>query len=96
MANIEIKVGKGYDTQTYQKVVLHNGKPLEIKPKTYKEIAVLRHTIGNDYNSNSITIYKAKKATGSGSKYRYSIYRDGCFYPYYGVLTVVNGTTINT
>lgn len=37
----------------------------------------------NAYNSGCVSIYEAKDKT-----LRYSVYRDGCFYPYYGKLEV--------
>jgi len=59
-------------------VIIYKGKPKGEVPKTYKHIGVLSHNIGNNYNSSILTIYKAKNG------YRYEIYRDGSFYPYYG------------
>ena len=40
--------------------------------------------LSNAYNSGCVSIYEAKDKT-----LRYSVYRDGCFYPYYGKLEVV-------
>lgn len=37
----------------------------------------------NAYNIGCVSIYEAKDKT-----LRYSVYRDGCFYPYYGKLEV--------
>jgi len=66
------------------KVRLYEGKPLGEVPKTYKKINVVSHNIGNLYNSSLLTIYQAKDKT-----FRYEIYRDGCFYPYYGKLEYI-------
>ena len=65
----------------YQDATLYRGKPLADRPKTYKEIGVFGHNIGNAYNPGWGNLLKA--ADGS---LRYEIYRDGCFYPYYGKL----------
>jgi len=62
-----------------RKAILYKGKPLGEIPKSYKKISVLSHNIGNNYNSSIITIYQTKDKT-----FRYEIYRDGSFYPYYG------------
>ena len=48
-------------------------------PSTYKKLGVLSHNIGNNYNSSTLVLYKAKDKT-----LRYEIYRDGNIYPYYG------------
>ncbi len=48
-------------------------------PKTYKQVMVLYHSIGNDYNSSLITIFKVKDKS-----LRYEIYRDGSIVPFYG------------
>ena len=92
--DIKIKV-KAHRNANWQDVILHSVKPLSHKPKSYKKIGLLYHNIGNAYNSDLITIYEAKKPSNNGSKYRFSMYRDGCFYPYYGILTVINGTTLD-
>ena len=48
-------------------------------PKTYKKVDVLSHNLGNDYNSDLLTLFKARDGS-----LRYEIYRDGNFFPYYG------------
>lgn len=89
--DIKIKVGK-----QVKDVTLYNPNPLPKTPKTYKKIGVFGHNIGNAYNSDLITIYKVKKPSLlGGSKYRFSIYRDGCFYPYYGVIVGLNDNDMN-
>lgn len=53
-------------------------------PKTYKRIGgFVAKELSNAYNSGCVSIYEAKDKT-----LRYSVYRDGCFYPYYGKLEV--------
>ena len=81
MVYIEIKIKQN---RTEHKVRLYKGKPLGEVPKTYKKINVVSHNIGNLYNSSLLTIYQAKDKT-----FRYEIYRDGCFYPYYGKLEYI-------
>ena len=40
--------------------------------------------LSNDYNSGCVSVYRAKDNT-----LRYSVYRDGCFYAYYGKLEII-------
>ncbi|NCD06155.1 MAG: hypothetical protein EOL97_08555 [Spirochaetia bacterium] len=63
-------------------VGLGKGKPLSDPPKTYTKLCTVYHNIGNSYNPHTLNIYK-----NSRNQLRYEIYRDGCFYPYYGKLT---------
>ena len=72
MIKRDIKTSKG-------NAILYKGYSKGETPKTYKKIDVLRHDMGNDYNSSLLTLYKAQDGT-----LRYEIYRDGNFYPYYG------------
>lgn len=62
---------------------LYKGRPLADIPKSYKKIkgknGIIYHNIGNNYNSHHLQLYRAKDKS-----LRYEIYRDGCFYPYYG------------
>lgn len=61
------------------------GRPLADTPKTYKRIGgFVAKELSNAYNSGCVTIYEAKDKT-----LRYSVYRDGCFYPYYGKLEII-------
>lgn len=62
-----------------QKATLYKGKPLSECPKTYKRFKVVGHNMGNSYNPSTLTLYRAKDNT-----LRYEIFRDGCFYPFYG------------
>jgi hypothetical protein len=64
---------------------LYRGHPKAECPKSYKKVTVISHNIGNAYNSELLTIFRAKDKT-----LRYEIYRDGCFYPYYGKFEYVN------
>ena len=59
--------------------LLHIGHPLPDPYKSWKEVGVLSHNIGNLYNPSIMTIYKAKDGS-----YRYEIYRDGSIYAFYG------------
>ena len=72
MENLTIKTSKG-------QAIMYKGHSKGEVPKTYKKIDVLSHNIGNNYNSDLLTLYKAQNGT-----LRYEIYRDGNFYPYYG------------
>ena len=64
---------------------IYVGRPLRDTPKTYKQIGgFVAKELSNAYNSGCVSIYEAKEKT-----LRYSVYRDGCFYPYYGKLEVV-------
>ena len=59
-----------------KRVKIYVGRALADTPKA-KELS-------NAYNSGCVPIYEAKDKT-----LRYSVYRDGCFYPYYGKLEIV-------
>lgn len=68
-----------------KRVKIYVGRPLADTPKTYKRIGgFVAKELSNAYNSGCVSIYEAKDKT-----LRYSVYRDGCFYPYYGKLEVV-------
>ena len=69
---IEVNTNKGAGR-------MYKGKPLANCPNTYKKVDVLEHSIGNNYNSSLLTLYKNRQG-----KLKYEIYRDGNFYPYYG------------
>lgn len=57
---------------------LYGAGPREKTPTNYKKIGLLQLFPSTTYNTNIAAIYKAKDC------YVYSIYQDGCFYPYYG------------
>jgi len=72
--------------KNYREIETSNGKARIYKgftqyeaPKTYKKIGTLSHSIGDNYNPSTLTLYKAKDGG-----LRYEIYRDGNFYPYFG------------
>ena len=73
------------------KAIMYEGKPLPECPKSYKKYKVIEHSVTdllsnrNDYNPSWMTIYK----TNTG-KFKYEIYRDGSFYPYYGDIKFLN------
>lgn len=56
-----------------KRVKIYVGRPLRDTPKPYKQIG----------GFVAKELYEAKDKT-----LRYSVYRDGCFYPYYGKLEV--------
>ena len=67
-----------------ERVKIYVGGPLGDTPRTYKRIGgFVAKELSNAYNSGCVSIYEAKDKT-----LRYSVYRDGCFYPYYGKLEV--------
>jgi len=74
---MEITTNKG-------KAILYKGHSKRDVPKTYKKVDVLSHNIGNNYNSELLTLFKARDGS-----LRYEIYRDGNFCPYYGKLEFV-------
>jgi hypothetical protein len=68
-----------------ERVKIYVGGPLADTPKTYRQIGgFVAKELSNAYNSGCVSIYEAKDKT-----LRYPVYRDGCFYPYYGKLGVV-------
>lgn len=69
----------------YKMVKIGVGRPLADTPKTYRQIGVfVAKELSNAYNSGCVSIYEAKDGT-----LRYSVYQDGCFYPYYGKLEII-------
>lgn len=68
-----------------KRVKIYVGRALADTPKTYKQIGgFVAKELSNAYNSGCVSIYEAKDKT-----LRYSVYRDGCFYPYYGKLEII-------
>lgn len=53
-------------------------RPKAETPKTYKNIGGFRCMECSPYETGLVTIYKTK-----AGKYAASLYKDGCFYPYY-------------
>lgn len=67
--------GKKYVGVTlYFRKMIH---PKQKQPKSYKEIGGFRCNERGAYESGEVTIYKTKGGHAA------SMYRDGCFYPYY-------------
>ena len=66
-----------YDLHTIKDgmVRIHDGKPLENKPKSYKRYDV----IAAGTTCNIFTLLKA-----SDGSLRYEKYYDGCLFPFYG------------
>lgn len=61
-----------------QKVTLGKGKPLADRPKSYKLVETVFHSIGNAYNPSHAQLLKTSRGN-----LILEIYRDGCFWPYY-------------
>jgi hypothetical protein len=74
--------GKPVDVTGY--ALVYSGTRKADTPKTYKEVGVLRHNKGNDFNPDILTVFKT--TTG---EYRYSMYRDGGFFPVVGVIKFI-------
>lgn len=53
-------------------------RPKAETPKTYKVVGGFRCIERGLYESGFVTVYKTK-----GGKFAASLYKDGCFYPYY-------------
>lgn len=66
-------------------VTLLNPRPLKECPKGYCRLGIFEHNLGNLYNTNQLGLYTYGKNITS-KNLRYEIYRDGCFWPYYGKL----------
>ena len=66
-------------------VTLLNPRPLKDCPKSYYKLGVFEHNLGNLYNPSWLVLYTYGKNITS-KNLRYEIYRDGCFWPYYGKL----------
>jgi len=79
MSYIKISVEPTKRNNFCKTALMYKGKPLADPPKTYKKIEPIWHSLGSDYNSDLLVLYLARDKT-----FRYEIYRDGCFYPYYG------------
>lgn len=59
---------------------LYGAGPRRETPTNYKKVGLLQLFPSTTYNTNIAAIYKAKDC------YVYSIYQDGCFNPYYGII----------
>lgn len=64
--------------------VLHKGRPLSDVPVTYKKVCVLGHSMGDNYNPSTLTLYKNRQGV-----FKYEIYRDGSIYPFYGTIKFI-------
>lgn len=69
--------------QTGQKYQLFKGTPEPEAPKSWEKIGLIRFKEypSTNYNSNCFSLYRLKNG-----KLGYSVYRDGCFYEYFGIL----------
>ena len=82
-------------TDSANAYLLGKGKPMSDIPKSWKESKIeYVEALASNYNSGLLTIYKVYG--NDNITLRYSIYRDGCFYPYCGILTKVNIVPRNT
>lgn len=64
-----------------EKYEMYSGTPTKDIPKSWKKIDVIgAEELSNNYNSGLVEIYKVK------GRLKYSTYRDGCFYPYTGII----------
>ncbi len=72
-----------YSGKEKHKCILGRGRHQSDTPKTYKKVGVFTHNIGNNYNPCWLELYINKQGV-----YKYSIYRDGCFYPFIGTITL--------
>ena len=79
MKKVEVILNKKFP------VTLLNPRPLKDCPKSYYKLGVFEHNLGNLYNPSWLVLYTYGKNINSKSL-RYEIYRDGCFWPYYGKL----------
>lgn len=67
-----------------ERVKIYVGGPLRDTPKTYRQTGgFVAKELSDAYNGGRVSIYGAKDKTLG-----YSVYRDSCFYPYYGKLEV--------
>jgi len=64
--------------------IMSKGYPRGETPSTYKKLGICGHGMGNRYNPSTLTIWQARDKT-----LRYEIYRDGCFYPYFGKIELI-------
>ena len=78
---------KDIETSDGRKARLYKGTPKADAPKSYTKVGVVGHNIGNNYNPSTLTLYKNKQ-----SILKYEIYRDGCFYPFYGTFEYIGET----
>lgn len=53
-------------------------------PKSYKRVGVIGTEFANAYNSGLMTIYRANDGS-----FRFEMYRDGSFLPYYGKIEFI-------
>lgn len=68
-----------------ERVRIYVGGPLADTPKTYKQIGgFVAKELSSAYDGGRVSIYGAKDKTPG-----YSVYRDGCFYPYYGKSEII-------
>lgn len=75
-----------YNGELWAGVTLHFRRairPKDEKPKTYKEVAGFICNERSKYEEGIVTIYKTRRG------YAASLYKDGCFKPYYATCTLI-------
>jgi len=82
---IEVETTGYREAPFMRKAKMFKGYPKAECPVTYKKVMILGHSIGNDYNPGTLNLYENKSGV-----LKYEIYRDGCFYPYYGTLEYID------
>ena len=88
MRTYKLTAARGFFTlngELWSGITLHFRKrihPKAKKPKTYKEVAGFICNEHSKYEEGIVTIYKTRRG------YAASLYKDGCFYPYYATCTL--------
>lgn len=75
-----------YNGKTYNGVLLHYRRCIHPKsemPKTYKKVTSFICKERGTYESGCVSIYKTRRGFAA------SLYKDGCFYPYYATRTFI-------
>lgn len=73
----------GYSPYREEKYEMYKGKPTQDIPPTWKlQFSFIAEELRSNYNSGVVEVYKSR----SSPILKYSTYRDGCFWPYTGVI----------
>lgn len=89
MKTLVLTPQKGFFTlngELWSGIKLHFRKYIHYKdkkPKTYKEVGGFICNERGKYESGCVTIYKTRRG------YAASLYKDGCFKPYYATCTLI-------
>lgn len=76
---------KGKELNVSGDAVIYPGKRKADAPKTYKQVGILRHNKGNEFNPDLLTVYVNMQGV-----YHYSMFRDGGFFPVFGKIVFIN------